>query len=60
MLSRFVEMWRAEQLKLQIHQRDALMAQLEQDKTVAEESSRLKSRFMATVSHEGLCKPFSR
>lgn len=52
MLSRFVEMWRAEQLKLQIHQRDALMAQLQQDKTIAEESSKLKTRFMATVSHE--------
>jgi hypothetical protein len=54
-MSRFVEMWRAEQLKAQIQQRDALMAQLEQDKNQAEESSRLKSRFMATVSHEGLC-----
>lgn len=51
-LSRFVEMWRAEQLKAQIQQRDVLMAQLEQDKNHAEESNRLKSRFMATVSHE--------
>lgn len=47
-------MWRAEQLKAQIQQRDVLMAQLEQDKNHAEESNRLKSRFMATVSHEGL------
>jgi signal transduction histidine kinase len=54
-MSRFVEMWRAEQLKAQIQQRDALMAQLEMDKNQAEESNRLKTRFMATVSHEGLC-----
>lgn len=53
-MSRFVEMWRAEQLKAQIQQRDALMAQLEVDKNQAEESNRLKSRFMATVSHEGM------
>lgn len=53
-MSRFVEMWRAEQLKAQIQQRDALMAQLEIDKNQAEESNRLKSRFMATVSHEGM------
>jgi hypothetical protein len=55
-ISRFVEALHTDQLHKEIHQATILQKRLEDEKRFAEEANKIKTRFMATVSHEGMKK----